>query len=177
MGLAAINLHAMAAVIIAPSFNAVLDVYCEAHRKLKGSRDMSAVELQVNEDMHDTERHFAACYTTGKRIDIAPEGADLPLDTLTAILAHELGHASDFLHPGRWEFVSRDKPAKWVDSDAATSENLKGLQRRWMKRSDDEIEWCADAIAYAVTGRRVGYCGPCLLQCFDSGVLRPTGLR
>lgn len=176
MSLAALDFDAMAAVIVQPSFDAVRDLYCKMHARLDGATDMSEVELRINAAMHDTPRHFAACYTTGKRIELAPEGADLPLDTLAAIIAHEFGHASDFLHPARWEFVSRDKPARWVDGDAG-SDKMKALQRRWMKRSDDEIEWWADAIAYAITGRHVGYCGPCLLQCFDSGVLRPKGLR
>lgn len=175
MGHAAYDMNAEAAMIIAPSFDAVRDVFVEAHGRLDGATDVSVVKLVINPARHDTERHFAACTTTGKRIEIAPEAVDLPLETLTAILAHELGHASDFLHPGRWEFIARDKPARWV-ADAASPEKKKALQRRWLNRDDDEIEWWADAIAYAITGRRVGYCGPCLLQCFD-GALRPRGLR
>ena len=176
MSLPAPDLDAMAAVIVQPSFDAVRDLFCQFHERLEGARDMSSVELRINQDMHDTPRHFAACYTTGKRIELAPEGADLPLETLAAILAHEFGHASDFLHPGCWEFVSRGKPAKWVVGDP-DSPKMEALHRRWMKRNDDEVEWWADAIAYAVTGRHIGYCGPCLLQCFDAGVLRPKGLR
>lgn len=165
----------MAAVIIAPSFDAVRDVYVEHNGRLKGSDEIAAVELRINPSRHDTERHFAACAMNGKVIEIAPEGADLPLETLTAILCHEFGHASDFLNPGCWEFISRDKPAVWV-SDDSSPEKRKAIQRRWMNRNDDEIEWWADAIAFAVTGRRVGYCGPCLVQCFD-GKPRPKGLR
>lgn len=176
MGLAALDVDAMASVIISPSFDAVRDLYCEVHDRLEHAKDMSVVELRINAARHDTPRHFAACYTSGKRIELAPEGADLPLETLAAIIAHEFGHASDFLNPGRWEFVSRDKPARWIDAEADT-DTMKSLHRRWMSRNDDEIEWWADAIAYAVTGRRIGYCGPCLLQCFDRGVLRPKGLR
>lgn len=175
MGHPALDEEAMAAIIIAPSFDAVRDVYVDFHGRLGATSDFGEVSMRINPARHDTERHFAACSVNGKLIEIAPEGADLPLETLTAILCHEFGHASDFLNPGRWEFVSREKPAKWVSKDASP-EKRKAVQRRWMNRSDDEIEWWADAIAYAVTGRRVGYCGPCLLQCFD-GSLRPKGLR
>lgn len=175
MGHPALDFRAEAALIILPSFDAVRDVFNEAHASLHGAKDLDEVRLLINPERHDTERHFAACATSGKRIEIAPEAADLPLETLTAIIAHELGHASDFLHPGRWEFVARDKPARWVSEDSSP-EKKKALQRRWLKRNDDEVEWWADAIAYAITGRRVGYCGPCLLQCFD-GALRPRGLR
>jgi hypothetical protein len=176
VGLAALDLDAMAALIVTPSFDAVRDLYCEAHERLEGAKDMSVVDLRINQAMHDTERHFAACYTTGKRIELAPEAADLPLETLAAILAHEFGHASDFLHPGRWEFIARDKPARWVDADPSSG-TAKAMHKRWLERNDDEVEWWADAIAYAITGRHIGYCGPCLLQCFDRGVLRPRGLR
>jgi|GEM_PF-1610241 len=175
MGHPALDNEAMAAMIITPSFDAVRDVYIENHARIGGAKDISKVSLRINPDRHDTERHFAACASNGKLIEIAPEGADLPLDTLTAILCHEFGHASDFLNPGCWEFVARDKPARWVGDDD-DNKKRKAIQRRWMARSDDEVEWWADAIAYAVTGRRVGYCGPCLLQCFD-GSLRPAGLR
>jgi len=175
MGDAALDLDGMAGFIIAPSFDAVRDVFDDACSRLTGANLVTEVRLVINPDRHDTERHFAACATSGKRIEIAPEAADLPLETLTAILAHELGHASDFLNPGRWEFFGRDKPAKWVP-DGVSPERRKAAQRRWLNRDDDEIEFWADAIAYAITGKKIGYCGPCLLQCFD-GIERPRGLR
>ena len=175
MGHPALDVESMAALIIAPSFDAVRDIYVERHGRIGGSSEIGEVDLRINPDRHDTERHFAACAVNGKVIEIAPEGADLPLETLTAILCHEFGHASDFLNPGRWEFIGRDKPARWVGDDEGR-EKTKAIQRRWVNRSDDEIEWWADAIAYAVTGRKIGYCGPCLLQCFG-GVPRPKGLR
>lgn len=176
MSEAALDMRSVAAFVIVPSFDAVKDVFAEAYRRIGEDSRVSEVELVVNPERHDTERHFAACATTGKRIEIAPQAMDLPLETLTAILSHELGHAVDFLHPARWEFVSRDKPARWVPA-TASAEKRKALQRRWLNRNDDEIEWWADAIAYAITGKRIGYCGPCLLQCFEGGVKRPKGLR
>lgn len=176
MGLAAFDVDAMASVIIRPSFDAVRDVFCEAHQKLDGAKDMAVVELRIKDGIHDTDRHFAQCLTTGKRIELAPEGADLPLETLSAILAHEFGHASDFLHPGRWEFQGQGKPARWLNIDPE-SDAMQIVYRRWLNRNDDEIEWWADAIAQAITGRHIGYCGPCLLQCFEGGQKRPKGLR
>lgn len=172
---AALDFDTMAAVIIAPSFDAVRDVFAAAHKRLGVDAGIDDVDLRINAARHDTERHFAACHSTGKRIEIAPEGADLPLETLTAIIAHEFGHAADFLSPGQWEFVARDKPARWVGM-SENEEKQRARHQRWLERSDDEVEWAADAIAYAITGRRIGYCGPCLLQCFD-GKLRPRGLR
>ena len=175
MGRLCSDSETMAAMVIRPSFDAVQDVFSEYHRRFGGSHEIERVSLLVNPERHDSERHFAACAMSGKLIEIAPEGADLPLETLTAIICHELGHASDFLNPGSWEFVSRDKPARWVPEDAKP-EKRKAIERRWLNRDDDEIEWWADSIAYAVTGRKIGYCGPCLLQCFD-GARRPRGLR
>jgi hypothetical protein len=175
MGHSALEHEAMAALIIAPSFEAVRDVYLLAHERLGEDAGIATVEFRINSARHDTDRHFAACSTTGKRIEMAPEGADLPLETLTAILCHEFGHASDFLHPGRWEMVGRDRPAVWLAANVS-DEKKTATMRRWLNRTDDEIEFWADAIAYSVTGKRVGYCGPCLVQCFD-GVPRPRGLR
>lgn len=175
MGDAALDLDGMASFVIAPSFDAVRDVFDQACSKFDGIALVTDVRLVINPERHDTERHFAACAVNGKRIEIAPEAADLPLETLTAILAHELGHACDFLNPGRWEFAGRDKPAKWVP-EAASADRKKAAQRRWLNRDDDEIEFWADSIAYALTGKKIGYCGPCLIQCFG-GVERPRGLR
>jgi len=49
--------------------------------------------------------------------------------------------------------------------------------RAWQTRDDDVVELTADAIAHHVVGARIGYVGPCLLQCFDRGEARPVGLR
>lgn len=175
MGDAALDLDQMAGFVISPSFDAVRDVFDDACSRLPGAQLVTEVRLTINPDRHDTARHFAACATNGRRIEIAPEAADLPIETLTAILAHELGHAHDFLNPGRWEFHGRDRPAQWVP-ETASADRRKAAQRRWLNRDDDEIEFWADAIAFAITGKKIGYCGPCLIQCFG-GVERPAGLR
>ncbi|MSO37454.1 MAG: hypothetical protein EXQ69_04295 [Acidimicrobiia bacterium] len=172
----AVDLDMIAAAILQPHFDAVRDIFVEYHKKNGICADeISKVKLLVDGRAHDAERHFAATTSTGKQIIIAPEGADLPTETLVAITCHEFGHAADFLHPGRWLVDDRRKPAVWV-TDEVSDKKKKIFWRRWNDRSTDEIEWAADAIAYTVTGKRVGYCGPCLLQCFD-GQERPAGLR
>ena len=50
-------------------------------------------------------------------------------------------------------------------------------RRLWGDRHPDQVEWSADAIVKAVTGRSLGYCGRCMLQCFSGGKPRPAGLR
>jgi len=175
MGHPALSQEFEAAAIIEPCFDAVRDIFVEAHKSLGEDAGLAKVEFRVIEAAHDTDRHFARTLWNGKRIEIAPEGADLALETLTPIIGHEFGHADDLLHPGRWVFVGREKPAQWVPEDTSPKKK-KALQRRWLARTDDEIEWWADAIAFAILGKRIGYCGPCLVQCFD-GAPRPKGLR
>lgn len=57
------------------------------------------------------------------------------------------------------------------------SQTASARLQAWMNRDPDTVEFTADAIAEHVTGRKIGYCGPCLLQCFDRGRRRPRGLR
>jgi hypothetical protein len=172
-----VQAEVIAAVVIQPHFDAVRDFWVDWHRrKGTGYEDaIAAVDLLVDPAIHDKDRHFMATIDTGKRIYAAPEAADLPVDTLVAILCHEFGHVDDLQHPGRWMFTERERPAVWLDDHAKSKGRL---QRRWLNRNDDVIEWTADAIAYSVTGKKIGYCGPCLLQCFGGGgEPRPEGLR
>jgi len=172
------EVEVIAAAVLQPHFDAVRDFWVEWH-KAKGTgleASIEAVELLVDPGIHDKERHFMATIDTGKRIYAAPEAADLPTDSLVAMLCHEFGHADDLQHPGLWLFKERERPAVLLDRDH-DPKNLRRLERRWLNRDTDVIEWTADAIAYAVTGKKVGYCGPCLLQCFSGGEPRPEGLR
>lgn len=105
---------------------------------------------------------------------IAPQAAELPVVTLVAILSHECGHAADFLYPARW-VCERGAPARWVEE--VDTKRARKLRKLWNERSRDQVEWDADSIAWAMTGRKIGYCGPCLLQCFEGGGKRPKGLR
>ena len=163
-----------AASIVAPCFDAVRDVFV-AYEPAAGCRLelLEKTRLLIDDDVRDAERHFARCRTDGRQIELAPQAADLPIETLTAILSHEFGHAADFAYPAHFRLVARDRPAQWKPP---TGRGAARKVRAWEGRNDDQIEWAADAIAYLVTGRKIGYCGPCMVQCFAGG-RRPTGLR
>jgi len=150
--------------IIEPYFDVVLERYLEA-----GWDRVRHTRLRCDPGMHDTPRHFAGCLLSGKIIYVAPELVDLPQKTMLGILAHELGHATDFLYPG--EFQLRGTHVRHVEANPQT---LKG----WKRRDDDSVEITADFIAEMVLGTPIGYRGPCQLQ--NLGVPnrpRPLGLR
>src|SRR5690606_21958421 len=132
-------------------------------------------------------RHYARTHTSGSHMEIAPTACDLPFDTLVAILAHEFGHAADFLYPGSFSWpVHRAGPSVWVGESAAcraaawrqvfgkanarsrTADDDVAPAVHWMSawehRNDDQIEWAADGITELVTGRRVRYAGEQMLQ-------------
>lgn len=160
-------------VVLEPYFEAVREDYL-AHGLVKTKR----TRLFIAPGMHDSPRHYGACKDDGSAILLAPELADMPEPIVLAIIAHELGHASDFLYPG--EFVlgktgpaQRRAPQAEGDRDKQWSRWLKS----WHKRDDDVVELTADAVAERVMGVAYGYQGPCLLQSFDSALARPMGLR
>lgn len=178
-----------AVAILAPHYDAVRDVFSsfEVAPGQKLSR-LRQTGMLVDPSVSDSERHFAGCRDDGRQIIIAPGAADLPVPTLVAIIAHEFGHAADFAYPANWTFTSRGEPALWdsaafeLDGRAFKfgDEEVKGSSARrrlWADRHPDQVEWAADAIVQAVTGRSVGYCGRCMLQCFSGGKPRPAGLR
>jgi hypothetical protein len=168
------NREEIAATILQPHFDAVRDVYCEFRPSSTTQlTKLARTRFLVDPAMHDSGRHFAGCRQDGMLIKIAPEAVELPIKTLVAILAHEFGHAADFAYPGRW-VTARDAPARWNERDGGRK--IRAWRKAWAERSDDQMEWDADSIAWAVTGQRIGYCGPCLLQCFN-GQPRPEGLR
>lgn len=185
----------MAAAVLEPHFDAVRDVFVEFEPEPGVKLDaLRQTRFVVDPDAHDSPRHFARCRDDGKLIKFAPEAAQLDLETLTAITAHEFGHAADFAYPGRW-VATRDKKARWIGEGGSWHYDRQGnaewrpergnqgklvrrYQQLWHERGDDQIEWSADSIAFAVTGIQVYYCGPCMLQCFDAaGAARPGGLR
>lgn len=164
----------ISATILQPHFDAVRDVFCE-YEPCSGVQldKLARTRLLVDPTMHDTRRHFAGCRQDGLLVRLAPEASELPIETLVAILAHEFGHAADFAYPGRW-VTQRDGPATWLERDSGR--RARAWRKAWNDRSDDQMEWDADSIAWCVTGKHIGYCGPCLLQCFG-GQPRPEGLR
>jgi hypothetical protein len=162
---------------------AVLEPYFEAIRDrfLSESPKVSRVRLDIDASIHDARRHFAAWDLDLHRIVVAPHMAELPEETVLAIFAHEFGHAVDFLYPATYtvsdgELVTLpslpDEPG-----DKRSRQAVAARLRWWKERDDDTIERTADAIGESVLGRRIGYCGPCLLQCFDGIKPRPLGLR
>lgn len=172
-----------ALLILEPYFLAMQELFVEA-----GLKEASRVQLYVAPSMHDAPRHFAGTRDDGLVMMLAPEMVELPENTVGAIMAHEFGHATDFLYPG--EFVlggERDAEALAAnasqrvavrrDRASFTDEHWIKWLHDWEKRDDDVVEFVADAIAEMVTGRRIGYVGPCKLQTFDRGRARPQGLR
>lgn len=157
--------------VVRPYFEAVREVYLAY-----GLSALKRTELRVDPKMHDTPRHFAACRDDARLILVAPEIADLPVSTLLGILAHEFGHAADFAYAGEWALRHRKVVRR--DLEEAGDEQRRRWLGGWEARDDDAVELTADAIAELVTGERIGYQGPCLLQTLGGpGPRRPRGLR
>lgn len=150
----------------------VLEPYFEELRErfLQAGWDrLSKTRLRCRLEQHDTPRHFAGCLEDGLQVYVAPQLIELSVETVLGILAHELGHAADFLYPG--EFLLR---GDHVVHQAPDKERLRG----WRRRDDDTVEVVADLIAEQVIGAPIGYRGPCQLQMLGlSGRPRPVGLR
>jgi hypothetical protein len=163
----------------------VLEPYFLEMRRLfvkKRAKRCSAVILEVESWVHDSPRHFAATYETGKIMLAAPEMAELPEETILAIFAHEFGHAVDFLYPGDYMLVDDGElillpavPQVLINKKAEQA--MLARARAWERRDEDTVERTADAIGEKFTGQAIGYCGPCSVQCFARGRPRPAGLR
>lgn len=158
--------------ILDPLFEAVREQYLEAGLDL-----CSRTRLIIDPSMHDTNRHFAACQDDGLAIYLAPETAELPMSSVFAIAAHELGHACDFLYPGQFALRGDDEPAARRDPEAMKAKHWHRWLKDWRARDADAVELTADAIAHFAMGVRYGYRGPCLIQDFSARRLRPRGLR
>ena len=153
-----------ARLILEPYFEELQDRFVEA-----GLERVSKTKLRCKLGLHDTPRHFAGCLEDGTMIYAAPELVEMPTDSVLGILAHELGHAADFLYPG--EFLLREDRVVRIEPD---KQRMKG----WRNRDEDTVEITADLIAEQVLGTSIGYRGPCHLQCLGfSGSPRPKGLR
>lgn len=178
----------IAAVVLEPHFDAVRDTFA-AFEPVPGIslERLKRVRYVVDAEIHDTHRHFAACRDDGRQLLFAPEiVTEVDAETLVAILAHEFGHAADMAYPGEWCVVgggTESQHALWLGGKTdKRSEHWRSWL--WARRGDDEIEWAADAVAELVTGRRIHYCGQCMLQCFTPArgrplrqERRPVGLR
>lgn len=158
-------------VVLEPYFEVIRLEYL-AHGLIRCKRP----RLFVAPAMHDSARHYGACKDDGSAILVAPELAEMSEPIVLAILAHEFGHATDFLYPG--EFVlDVDGPAQRRSKTDVEDKQWSKWLKAWHKRDDDVVELTADAIATRVMGVPYGYQGPCLLQSFDAVRARPMGLR
>lgn len=177
-------------MVLEPYFKAAQDVFIE-----NGAERVAGTKLRCARWVHDSDRHLAACETTGRVIVVAPQLAEQSEPVVLAILSHELGHAVDYLYPS--EFLVADDelthhppiPPSLLsnrssfDTDCPpplSFEDRAAFARmvQWNERGDDTVERTADAIAEHFTGRQIGYVGPCHLQSFEGGERpRPEGLR
>jgi hypothetical protein len=167
-------------VVLTPYFEAVAEAFQGVHPRTR------KVRLDIDSRAHDSPRHYAGCSPLGDRIICAPQLANLlpgsldePItpgeETVVAILAHEFGHAVDFLHPGR--FVLTDDMELIDTGTGPVPDDVRERRmRQWSVRGDDNVERTADALATTTLGRPILYAGPCLLQSFR-GIPRPAGLR
>jgi hypothetical protein len=163
---------AQALSILEPYFTAMQELFAAA-----GLTEVQRTRLSITSSMHDSPRHFAGTRDDGRLIMLAPQMVELPEPTVVGIIGHEFGHAADFLYPGEFvlgpERVAVRRQRNGLENDDRWITWLKD----WEKRDDDVVEFVADAMAERVTGRRIGYTGPCKLQAFGLGAPRPKGLR
>ncbi len=158
--------------ILEPYFDAVREDYVAA-----GLTRCSKTRLVIDPAMHDTARHFAACQDDGLVILLAPELAEIDDKAVLAVIAHELGHAVDFLYPGQFAMRGDSEPAEYRSPESMKAKHWHRWLKDWEKRDADLVEMTADAIAHRVMGVRYGYLGPCLIQSFGARRVRPVGLR
>jgi hypothetical protein len=135
---------------------------------------VKSTKFECRPEIHDSERHYAATTLDGRKVLVAPELAELPEDTVAAIFAHEFGHVLDHLYPACFvcvedELVFLGEVPEGEHSDQTRLARMK----QWEGRDDHIVEVTADQIAEQVTGSRIGYSGPCMLQGLNRGVRRP----
>jgi hypothetical protein len=168
----------IAAAVLLPHFDAVRDVFA-AYCPEPGVALTKATKVRfvVDDDVRDSERHFAATSEDGLQQFYASDVIDQDEETLAAIIAHEFGHSLDFLYPCRWIPSSPSGPGKAIWIDDTTTKPARMWRNLWAGRGRDQVEWAADGIAHTILGRPIVYCGDCVVQCFRGGIARPAGLR
>jgi hypothetical protein len=180
--------------ILEPYVHEVVDAFREI-----GADRITGLRVEITTEAGDDGRHFAACSTDGDLIIFSPDIVALPPATILALVAHEFGHAADFLYPAQWVQTRGglrllDMPDNPYVQDEYGKVRKKAGARRppperllpvtgemvrdWKERDEDEVELMADALAEEALGEVIGYRGPCMLQTVGSGVRpRPKGLR
>jgi len=171
-----------ARLILDPYFRALREEFVADERSRFGGSRLSRVRLDCASwrelGGECTARNFAAASEDGRLIVAAPELVELPEETVLAILAHELGHCYDFSYPGEWLLADGELVRVHADERDPMVERVRlARARAWRDRDEDTVERIADEIASLILGREIRYAGPCLLQTFDRGVVRPEGLR
>lgn len=160
----------------------VLEPYFLEARELfvaEGLVLVKSTRLLSSPAMHDSPRHFAGTTEDGREVHVAPEMVELEEHLVVGVMAHELGHAADFLYPGEF-MVGREHGRETIirrRRDEVTDTQWARWMRAWENRAPEVIEKTADLIAGAVWGKPIGYVGPCMLESFEGGVPRPRGLR
>jgi hypothetical protein len=129
---------------------------------------LAQAHWRLDRSRRDGVRHFASCRIDGRDILVHALIVTLPEPQMQGILAHELGHAADYLYPAALRCSGGA-----LHRRAPTPAHLAA----WFARSADRIERDADHIARAALGIRLGYTGPCLLQTVGEGPPRPANLR
>jgi len=165
--------------VIEPFFVAAQILFVQYCKDLGLDDRIKSTRLECSEEIHDTDRHFAGTTLDGRKVLVAPEMAELPEDTVAAIMAHEFGHVVDHQFPAYFVCVE-DELVFVGDVDVSTPRGAQAKvarMRQWEKRPVDELERLADLIAHQATGSRIGYSGKCLLQGLNRGTPRPKGLR
>lgn len=163
--------------ILTPSIEKVV-----RHFEERGLDRISGIQIEISEEDGGSGRNFAACRTDGRLLVLSPDLVHLEQATVEGILAHELGHAADFCYPARLRFDARGRLVLIDDSPRGVPTGQAPIPPSWIQeweaRDDDEVEGFADQVAEAVTGWKIGYAGPCLLQTVGRGIRpRPLGLR
>lgn len=102
----------------------------------------------------------------------------LPHATCLGIIAHEFGHAADYLYPGAFCVTSGGKVLGALAGPTSKQVVPNARYRYWLERDYDAVERTADKVAETVLGVKIGYAGPCMLETINGGVRpRPKGLR
>lgn len=171
----------LAREILRPHWDAMRDAYAEFVPPGADGPLVRVMEVRfdIDPEQHDSVRHFAACRDDGLHMVFAPQiVTELPVENIVAVLAHEFGHALDFLYPAHWRMPDHGPgKAEWIGQPEATKWG-RHWARKWASRTRDQVEWAADGIAEAVTGQHITYVGERLLQSFGCvGIERPAGLR
>ena len=173
-----------ARIILEPFLKAAQEQFVQFEREHYGGKKLSYVRLEcapwaeLEQEGFDV-RNFAGTSEDGRLIIAAPELVELPQESVAAVIAHEFGHAFDYLYPGRFA-LARGELLRFDDleaEDKASQQARLARMQHWERRDRDTIETTADEIASLVLQREIRYAGPCLLQTFGRGMSRPSGLR